>query len=410
MSAPMQAPAGQAAPSQPSFAEFVALIASMMALGALGIDAMLPALPAIGGELNVQVENHLQWIVSAYFGGMGVGQLFMGVLSDWLGRKRLLITGIALYVMLALVAAFVNDFGLLLALRLLQGLAVSATGVVTRSVVRDLYAGPRMAKVMSMSYVVFLIVPILAPSLGQLVLMFAHWRVIFLVMAGLGTIVALWAWLRLPETLALENRHKPDLAHLKRVGFFVVTDMSSVVYTLSMAFLVGSLLAYVSLMPQVFNDFFKEPGWMAAVFAACAATMAGGSMLNASLVERLGLKRISHSALCAFILFAAIHFTVASLMHEPIWVFVILQGLTMGAMSLTTSNFSAIAMEKVGHVAGTASSIQGVVVTVGGAVISAWIGQHWAGNVSLLPIGALICGLIALALVATGEKGRLFKN
>jgi MFS transporter, DHA1 family, multidrug resistance protein len=263
---------------------------------------------------------------------------------------------------------------------------------------------------MSMSYVVFLIVPILAPSLGQLILMFAHWRVIFLVMAFLGTVVALWAWLRLPETLAMENRHKPDIGHLKRVGSFVVTDMSSVVYTISMAFLVGSLLAYVSLMPQVFNDFFKQPGWMAAVFAACAATMAGGSMLNASLVEKLGLKRISHSALCAFILFAAIHFAVASLVHEPLWVFVVLQGLTMGAMSLTTSNFSAIAMEKVGHVAGTASSIQGVVVTVGGAVISAWIGQHWAGNVSLLPIGALICGLIALALVATGEKGRLFRN
>ncbi len=410
MSAPMQAPAGQAAPSQPSFAEFVALIASMMALGALGIDAMLPALPAIGRELNVQVENHLQWIVSAYFGGMGVGQLFMGVLSDWLGRKRLLVTGIALYVVLALVAAFVNDFGLLLALRLLQGIAVSATGVVTRSVVRDLYAGPRMAKVMSMSYVVFLIVPILAPSLGQLVLMFAHWRVIFLVMAGLGTIVALWAWLRLPETLALENRHKPDLAHLKRVGFFVVTDMSSVVYTLSMAFLVGSLLAYVSLMPQVFNDFFKAPGLMAAVFAACAATMAGGSMLNASLVEKLGLKRISHAALCAFFTIAALHFAVASLANESILVFVILQGLTLGTMSLTTSNFSAIAMEKVGHVAGTASSIQGVVVTVGGAVISAWIGQHWSGHVSLLPIGALVCGLIALGLVAAGEKGKLFKN
>lgn len=410
MSAPIEAPAGQAAPSRQSFPEFVALIASMMALGALGIDSMLPALPTIGQELNVQVENHLQWIVSAYFGGMGVGQLFMGVLSDWLGRKRLLVTGMALYVALALIAAFVNDFGLLIGLRLLQGLAISATGVVTRSVVRDLYAGPRMAKVMSMSYVVFLIVPILAPSLGQLILMFAHWRVIFLVMAGLGTVVALWAWLRLPETLAPENRHKPDVGHLRRVSLFVMTDMSSLVYTLSMAFLVGSLLAYVSLMPQVFNSFFKEPGWMALVFAACAATMAVGSMVNASLVEKLGLKRISHAALCAFILFAAIHFTVASLTTETILMFVVLQGLTMGAMSLTTSNFSAIAMEKVGHVAGTASSIQGVIVTVGGAVISAWIGQHWTGHISLLPIGALVCGLIALTLVASGEKGKLFNN
>jgi MFS transporter, DHA1 family, multidrug resistance protein len=410
MSAPIEAPAGQAAPSQPSFAEFVALIASMMALGALGIDAMLPALPAIGQELNVQVENHLQWIVSAYFGGMGVGQLFMGILSDWLGRKRLLVAGIALYVVLALVAAFVHDFGLLIVLRLLQGLAISATSVVSRSVVRDLYAGPRMAKVMSMSYVVFLIVPILAPSLGQAILVFAEWRAIFLVMAGLGAAVGVWAWLRLPETLAMENRHRPDVGHLRRVGLFIVTDMSSVVYTLAMAFLVGTLLAYIALMPQIFNDFFKAPGWMAIVFAACAATMAVGSMVNASLVEKLGLKRISHSALCALIVFALLHFTVASLTTETILIFVILQGLTMGAMSLTTSNFSAIAMEKVGHVAGTASSIQGVATMVGGALISAWIGQHWTGHVSLLPLSAFVCGLIALSLVAAGEKGKLFRN
>ncbi len=410
MSAPIEAPAGQAAPSQPSFAEFVALIASMMALGALGIDAMLPALPAIGQALDVQVENHLQWIVSAYFGGMGVGQLFMGILSDWLGRKRLLVTGIALYVALALVAGFVDDFGLLIALRLLQGLAISATSVVSRSVVRDLYAGPRMAKVMSMSYVVFLIVPILAPSLGAAILMIAEWRVIFLAMAGLGAMVGLWAWLRLPETLAQENRHRPDVGHLRRVGLFIVTDMSSLVYTLAMAFLVGSLLAYVALMPQIFNDFFKAPGWMAIIFAACAAAMAVGSMVNASLVEKLGLKRISHSALCALIAFAIVHFAVASLATETILIFVVLQGLTMGAMSLTTSNFSAVAMEKVGHVAGTASSIQGVATMVGGALISAWIGQHWTGHVSLLPLSALICGLIALSLVAAGERGKLFRN
>ena len=146
------------------------------------------------------------------------------------------------------------------------------------------------------------------------------------------------------------------------------------------------------------------------IVTACAAAMAVGSMVNASLVEKRGLKRISHSALCALIAFAIVHFAVASLATETILIFVVLQGLTMGAMSLTTSNFSAVAMEKVGHVAGTASSIQGVATMVGGALISAWIGQHWTGHVSLLPLSALICGLIALSLVAAGERGKLFRN
>lgn len=394
--------------SQPGFGEFVALIASMMALGALGIDSMLPALPIIGADLHVQLENHLQWIVSFYFAGLGLGQLAMGVLSDWLGRKRVLLTGIALYVVFGLIAASVDNFALLLTLRLLQGCSAATSNVVTRSIVRDLYSGPRMAKVMSMSYVIFLLVPILAPSLGQLILLVAPWRFIFLFGALFGTSVGLWAWLRLPETHAPNLRRKPDLGHLKRVSLFVITEPSSLFYTLAIAFMVGSLLSYVSLMPQIFHDVFRQPGLMAPIFAACAATMALASMLNAGLVERLGLKRISHTALTVFIVLACVHFAWAWSGRETIWSFVILQALTMGAMSLTTSNFSAISMEKVGHVAGTAASIQGVVTTVGGSLIGSFIGQGWSGGIDLLPLAAGICGLVAVSLVAFGEKGRLY--
>ncbi len=416
MSAPAPSPAPGPAPVQtavvtgpkPHFIEFVAIIASLMALGALGIDAMLPALPSIGTDLKVQVENHLQWIVSFYFAGLGLGQLVMGPLSDWLGRKRVLLSGIILYVVLGLVAAMVDNFAVLLIVRLLQGCAAATSNVVTRSIVRDLYAGPRMAKVMSMSYVVFLLVPILAPSLGQLILLIAPWRFIFLFMAAFGTIVALWSWLRLPETHPRELRRRPDAGHLKRVAAFVVTEPSSLVYTLGIALLIGSLLAFVSLLPQMFKDFFKAPGLMAPVFAGCAATMAVSSMINASLVERVGLKRISHVALTAFIVMAGIHLAWAASGRETVSSFLILQALTMGCQSLTTANFSAIAMEKVGHVAGTAASIQGVVTTVGGAVISASIGAGWSGSMTLLPMAAGICGILALGLVALGEKGRLY--
>ncbi len=392
------------------FPEFVALIASLMALGALGIDSMLPALPAIGRDLHVADANHLQWIISIYFLGLGVGQLFFGVLSDWLGRKRVLLTGVVFYVIFALAAGLVQNFTALLIVRLLQGIAVSTTGVVTRSIVRDLYAGPRMAKVMSISIVVFLLVPILAPNMGLAILTFAPWRAIYLVMAGLGAATGLWGWLRLPETLALDKRHRPDIGHIRRVAFFVVTEPGSLFYTLAIAFLFGSLLAYVSLMPQIFSDVFHKPAVMPLVFAACASTMGVGSMVNASLVERLGLKRISHSALTAFLVITLVHLLWARFGHEGILSFMVLQALTMGAMSLASSNFSAIAMEKVGHVAGTAASLQGVAQTVGAAIVSGLIGQGWNGGLWLLPLGALSCGLIAMGLIAVSEKGRLYRN
>ena len=400
----------ETAPRQPHFAEFVALIASLMALGALGIDSMLPALPVIGSDLHVSDANHLQLVISIYFLGLGVGQLFFGVLSDWVGRKRVLLGGVVFYVVFALVAGMTRDFTALLVIRLLQGIAVSTTGVVTRSVIRDLYSGSQMAKVMSISLVVFLLVPIMAPSLGQLILLVAPWRTIFLAMAGFGTLAGLWMWLRLPETLPAERRHTPDVGHIRRVAFFVVTEPGSLFYTLAIAFLIGSLLAYVALMPQIFSDVFRKPQYMAGIFAACAATMGAASIVNASLVERLGLKRISHSALTGFLVITAIHLAWTAIGRETILSFVILQALTMGLMSLATSNFSAIAMENVGHVAGTAASLQGVVTTVGAAIISSAIGQGWNGALWLLPLGALGCGVIAFGLVAASEKGRLYRN
>ena len=396
------------APKAPHFAEFVALIASVMALGALGIDSMLPALPVIGHDLHVPLANQTQWIISIYFIGLGVGQLVFGILSDSLGRKSVLLGGIAAYVVFALIAAASHGFVMLLTVRCLQGFFVASTSVVTRSIIRDLYSGPRMAKVMSISVVIFLIVPILAPSFGAAVLLVLPWRFILLFMALFGVLSGTWAWLRLPETLPPERRHRPDFGHLRRVAFFVATEPSSVFYTLSVAFLFGSLLAYVQLMPQIFQDVFHKPSVMPLVFAGCATTMGGASIINASLVERLGWKRISHATLLAFLVVSGIHLAWSYTGHETILSFLVLQALTMGLMSLSTSNFNAIAMEKVGHVAGSAASLQGVVSTVGAGLVAATIGQGWSGGVWLVPLGAFICGIIALGLVAISEKGRLF--
>lgn len=391
------------------FPEFVALVSCLMAMTALGIDAMLPALPEIGRSLQVGNANHLQWVVAMFFFGHGLGQLIFGVLSDWLGRKRMLLIGIGLFAVLMAATVLATTLPLLLGLRLLQGMCAASASVVTRAVIRDLYSGNRMARVMSTSYVIFLAVPILAPSLGQLVLLILPWQAIFLFIAVLAAVICAWMWIRLPETLPVQNRHRPNLTRLHSVGLFVLTQPVSVVYTLAVGCMLSTMLAYVSLMPQIFHDVFARPQWLAPVFAVCALGMAAGSVFNATLVERLGVRRISHTALLVFILVTCLHMIWAITGHETLISFIILQGLTMMAMSLCTANFNALSMEPNGAVAGTAASLQGVVTAMLGSCLAGFVGQHWTGNVALLPLSACLCGAAALVCIVCGDRNRLLR-
>jgi MFS transporter, DHA1 family, multidrug resistance protein len=400
----MTDPAAKALP----FPEFVALVSCVLAMTALGIDAMLPALPEIGRSLQVDNANHLQWVVAIFFFGHGLGQLIFGILSDWLGRKRMLLIGVGLFAVLMASTALVTTLPALLALRLLQGMCAASASVVTRAVVRDLYSGARMARVMSTSYVIFLAVPVLAPSLGQLVLLVLPWQAIFLAIAVLAAAVCAWMWLRLPETHPPHKRHRPNLTRLRSVSAFVLTQPVSVVYTLAVACMLSTMLAYVSLMPQIFHDVFSRPQWLAPVFAACALGMAGGSVLNATLVEKLGVRRMSHTALVVFIAVTFVHTVWALLGHETLVSFILLQAMTMTAMALCTSNFNALSMEPAGAVAGTAASLQGVVTAVLGSCLGGFVGQHWTGDIALLPLGACLCGAAAFALILMGDRKRLF--
>src|SRR5471030_1480288 len=187
------------------FLEFVVLAAATMSTQAIAIDAMLPAFPIIVSALHVANENHVQWIVTAYIAGLGCGQLFWGMMSDRFGRRPVLVVGLAVYVLAALLCGFTSSFTTLLVWRFIHGLA-AASVVVTRSVIRDLYSGRHMARIMSLTFIVFMMVPVLAPSLGQLILWLAPWRSIFLIFGVFAGAVFLWVLLRLPETLHPEYR------------------------------------------------------------------------------------------------------------------------------------------------------------------------------------------------------------
>ena len=294
------------------FTEFVVLVAAMMSTQALAIDAMLPAFPTIVRALGVLNENHGQWIVTAYMAGMGVGQLFWGLLSDRFGRRPVLLGGLALYVVAALLCGLTGSFHALLGWRFVHGMS-AASVTVSRSVVRDLYSGRHMARVMSLTFVVFLTVPILAPSLGQLILAVAPWRYIFIVFGVFASAVWLWALLRLPETLHPEYRMTLSRGHVVRAARLVLGNRESLWYTLAMTVMFGSLIAYVGMVQQIFAEVFHRASLMPSMFALCAVFMGMAAFMNSRLVERLGMRLISHTALLAFIGVAALHAVLASL-------------------------------------------------------------------------------------------------
>ncbi len=390
------------------FLEFVVLAAAMMSTQAIAIDAMLPAFPIIVRVLGVADPNHGQWIVTAYMTGLGVGQLFWGLMSDRFGRRPILIGGLSLYVTAALVCALSGSFHGLLAWRFVHGLA-AASVTVTRSVIRDLYSGRQMARVMSLTFVVFLMVPILAPSLGQLILFVAPWRYIFVVFSGFAAIVATWAFLRLPETLHSEYRMQLTPERILGAIKLVLGHRTSICYTFAMMIMFGTIMAYVGMVQQIFSDVFHRSNLMPSMFALCAIFMGMAAYLNSRIVERLGMRLIAHTALLAFIAVSGLHALIAALGFEHIWTFVLLQAVGMACFSLSVSNFGAMAMEPVGSIAGIAASLQGFISTFCGALVGAFIGRQFNGTTVPLAAGAMCCGIISIGFVLLAEKGRLFR-
>lgn len=391
------------------FRQFVAFVAALMAINALGIDSMLPALPEIGRSLGIADENQRQWIISAFVLGFGGSQLIYGPLADHFGRKPVLLVSVSLFVVTSIFAAFAHNFATIIVARALQGVAAASSRVLSTSIVRDCYTGRRMAKVMSLAFIVFLGVPILAPTIGQLILLVAPWQWIFFFLAGFGAMVVIWAALGLPETLHPEDRRKVALHEIVQAARLVLSDRCSLGYTLASTFLFGSLLGFITSSQQIFADTFQAPQLFTTVFALAAGTMGIASFLNSRIVERLGTRRVSHTALLGFIAVAAAHLLCAANGIETIWTFAVFQALTMASFALAAPNFGSMAMEPVGHIAGTASSIQGSISSVGGALIGAVIGQSFDGTTVPVAAGFLVVGVAALAVVLVTERGRLFR-
>lgn len=392
------------------FGEFVALMASLMAVNALGIDIMLPALGRIGAELGLSVENHQQLVIAVYIGAFGVGQLVYGPLADRYGRRPVLLATMGVYALMSFIAAHAGSFDLLLVARGLQGFAAASTRVLSISIIRDCYAGRRMARVTSLCFMVFLAVPILAPSLGQLILLVAPWHWIFYVLGAFSLFVALWAWMRLPETLAPERRRPISVRSVFDATRATLSNRYSIGYGTASALVYGGLVGFLNSSQQIFTHVFHAPEMFALCFAAIAGMMALAALINSRIVERLGTRLVSHSALIGMIALCLVRLVLVLSGQETLLLFALFQGMTMFLFGLTGSNFGAMAMEQMGDIAGSASSIQGFISSVVGTAIGLAIGQSFSGSTLPLTLGFLLGSSCALAIVFVTERGRLFRG
>lgn len=398
----------QPAERQISRPEFIALIAALMALNALAIDVMLPALPAMGEALRIAHENDRQYVLTSYLVGFGVAQLFFGPISDRFGRRPPLIIGLVIYIAAAALAAIAPNFATLLILRFIQGVGAAATRVVGQSAVRDRFSGRAMAEVMSLIFMVFMAIPVVAPSIGQLLLFSGHWQMIFLFMAGLATLIAVWAYLRLAESLTDENR-RPLSPRVVAQGFgLVFSNRSALLYGVSSIFVMGGLFGFIGTAQQIYVDIYGLGAWFPVAFAGVAGLMALSSFLNSRIVGRFGMRRVTHTALLCFTLTSGIWLALAMNDMLPFAAFMGIFALTMFSFGMVGSNTQALAMEPLGEVAGTASSVFGFMQTAGGAAIGAYIGAHYDGTVVPTAAGYFILALIGIGCILIAEKGRLF--
>jgi DHA1 family bicyclomycin/chloramphenicol resistance-like MFS transporter len=392
----MNPPPATAPVTRPGMGEFVVLMAALMASNALAIDAMLPALPSIGEALRVAEENRRQLVITAYLLGFGAAQIAYGPLADRFGRKRLLIGSMFFYALFGALAGMAGSFALLLGARAMQGVAAAGTRVLVVAIVRDRFEGAAMARVMSLVMIIFMVVPVLAPSFGQAVLAVGTWRHIFIGLAVYGLALALWSALRMPETLAEADRQPLSFRQIRLATSETLRNRASFGNTVAATLTFGGLFAFIGSIQQIVFDVFQRPELLGLAFACIAGPMAGSSYANSRLVMRLGSRRLLLGALAAFTGTAALHLALALGFGETIWSFVLLQALTMACFGLIGANAGALAMAPLGHIAGTASSLQGLITTIGGALIGFAIGQQFDGTTVPMVAGFAVCGALAL--------------
>ncbi len=395
-------------PTRPlRFGEFVALLALMFSTIAFSVDAMLPALPVMAAELSPEAPNLLQLVVTVFVLGMGLGTLIAGPISDALGRKSVVAVGIAIYCGAALVAARAQTLEVLLAARFVQGLGASAPRVVTLAMVRDLYQGRMMARVMSFVMTLFVLVPAVAPAIGAGIIAVSGWRAVFLAFVVFGIVAASWMLLRQPETHPPEKRRPLRADTLRAALREVLGSRLVVTYIAALSLGFGQMFVHLSTTPQIFAELFDRQESFPFWFAGIALAAGTSGLLNATLVMKYGMRRLATTAFAAQTALSLLMLAMVLAGPPAPWDFALYFVYMCTAffmVGLTFGNLNALALEPLGHIAGLAASVVGSVSTVLAVVIAIPIAQLYDGSLVPVVTGVMLCAALACALMLTTRR------
>ena len=400
-------PVDDVSPKQgPGFRESIALLALMISFVALSVDTMLPALPDIRRDLGVGHPNDVQLVISILILGLSVGQLAYGPLSDSTGRKPAIFAGIVIFTLGCLLSVFATRFDVMLLGRFLQGIGAAGPRSVIVALMRDQYTGRAMARMMSAVMAVFIIVPAVAPALGQAILLVANWRVIFVVLMLLGVISLAWFTIRQPETLAREHRIAFSVRKIMMGTVEVCTNRITLGYTLAAGFILGAFLGYLNSAQQVFQEVYAL-GQQFPIYMAILALFVGvASYCNSRIVMRVGMRSLSRWAVLLLIMVSILYLIVLYFMggHSPLWMLMVCFAATFFCIGILFGNLNAIAMEPLGHIAGVGAAVVGALSTLISVPLGIIIGRSYNGTTLPLVGGFAILSILAAFVMRWADK------
>lgn len=389
------------------FTEFVALMALMIALVAVSTDAMLPALPEIGRELGVKQANDSQLIISLLFLGMAIGQLFYGPVSDSVGRKPTIYFGLGLFMVGCVLSIVATNFRMMLFARLLQGLGVAGPRSVAVAVVRDQFSGRMMARVMSFIMSVFILVPIIAPAIGQGILLFTGWRAIFGFYLILTIVVFVWFSMRQPESLLPEYRIPFSAKRIIAAFREVLSNRIALGFTVASGIFSGAFLGYLNSAQAIFQDQYGLGTRFPLVFATISVASGIASYVNAQLVLRYGMRRLTSVANTSLTILSIIYFTYTYFMqgNPPLGTLIAYLLANFFVVGIMFGNLNSLAMEPLGHIAGVGSAVVGSLASFISIPIGAWIGRSFNGTILPLIGGYTIMCFITIFVMRWADSG-----
>lgn len=376
--------------------EFIALMASLMSIVALSIDALLPALPEIGHDLGVINITDNQKLITMIFLGLGFGQLLFGPLSDSFGRKPIVYTGFALFVLASYVCVSTQSFEMMLFGRVLQGVGLASLRTISMTMIRDTYSGDFMAKIISIVVMVFLLVPVIAPTLGQFLLKFYDWESIFYVNLIFGALVLLWFWRRQPETL--QPKYKISFTPLIFINGTreFLKHKSAVAYTIVSGFITGSFMVYLSTAQQIFEHQYNLAEEFPLIFASLAIAIGLSTFLNSRVVVRFGMWKMAFYSVIAYVFISVLYILLYHSTNPSAIILVSFFAVQFFAIGFIFGNVRALAMQPLGHIAGIGAALNGFISTVMAVPIANYIGSFVSDSALPLFVGFSIFGFLSL--------------